>query len=121
MSSLSIDERVARLAQSMREQFGSRAADIARDQSDQAIGQTRDVWLSVLRRIEAMSSPTRAGHDAAYLQSTAGDPPAEALALADEAFKAGDHASRNHWVSVAFMLMSGMDATSAETVKRLGL
>lgn len=117
MSAVSIGERITRLAKSMREQFGSRAAEIARSQSDQADGQTREVWLSVLHRIEEMCSPTRVSEDAAYLRSTADNPPAQAMALADAAFKGGNHAVRNHWVSVAFELMSDSDITSGQTSK----
>lgn len=117
MSAVSIGERITRLAMSMREQFGSRAAEIARNQSDQADGQTREVWQSVLRRIEEMCSPTRVSEDAAYLRSTADNPPAQAMALADAAFKGGDHAVRNHWISVAFELMSDSDVTLGQTSK----
>lgn len=117
MSAVSIGERITRLAMSMREQFGSRAAEIARNQSDQADGQTREVWLSVLHRIEEMRSPTRVSEDAACLRSTADNPPAQAMAFADAAFKRGDHAVRNHWISVAFELMSDSDVTLGQTSK----
>lgn len=62
-----------------------------------------------------MCSTTRICEDAADLQSTAANPTAQAMALADAAFKVGDHVGRNHWVSVAFALMSYTDAPSGKT------